>query len=225
MVKYIKRHDIFARITHWTFAVGGLGLMATGLFVFIPALANWAGPAMKGITIAHRVLAVLFIAIPVISWIIKPSNLIGSMKQLFMKWDDDDKEFMIKFFPYLLNPGKYHMPKQQFIKSGQRFSDMIMYLCIFGISLSGVLLWIGADAFSPELYALWRAGHDITFMGMAMMMPIHIYFGGGIFQPYRRLGRVMFGDGLVSESDALYHWGHWAEDELLSGENVVELDA
>jgi formate dehydrogenase subunit gamma len=32
----------------------------------------------------------------------------------------------------------------------------------------------------------------------------------------------MFGDGLVSESDALYHWGHWAEEELASGENVVE---
>jgi formate dehydrogenase subunit gamma len=33
----------------------------------------------------------------------------------------------------------------------------------------------------------------------------------------------MFGDGRVSESDALYHWGHWAEKELASGKNVVEI--
>jgi formate dehydrogenase subunit gamma len=35
----------------------------------------------------------------------------------------------------------------------------------------------------------------------------------------------MFGDGLVSESDARYHWGYWAEEELASGVNVVEVEA
>ena len=49
----------------------------------------------------------------------------------------------------------------------------------------------------------------------------HIFLGGGIFQPYRGTHRLMFGDGTVSESDALYHWGHWARKELESGKNVV----
>lgn len=31
----------------------------------------------------------------------------------------------------------------------------------------------------------------------------------------------MFGDGRVSESDALYHWGHWAREELEDGEKVT----
>ena len=35
----------------------------------------------------------------------------------------------------------------------------------------------------------------------------------------------MFGDGTVSESDALYHWGHWARQEIASGENVIEKKA
>ena len=35
----------------------------------------------------------------------------------------------------------------------------------------------------------------------------------------------MFGDGTVSEADALYHWGHWAREEMTSGEHVIERDA
>ena len=34
-------------------------------------------------------------------------------------------------------------------------------------------------------------------------------------------GALKFGDGTVSESDALYHWGHWARKELTEGENIV----
>ena len=50
----------------------------------------------------------------------------------------------------------------------------------------------------------------------------HIFLGAGIFQPYRGTAKLMFGDGTVSESDALYHWGHWARKEIATGENVVE---
>jgi formate dehydrogenase subunit gamma len=31
----------------------------------------------------------------------------------------------------------------------------------------------------------------------------------------------MWGDGKVSESNALYHWGFWAREELEKGDNVV----
>jgi len=33
--------------------------------------------------------------------------------------------------------------------------------------------------------------------------------------------KVMWKDGLISESDALYHWGHWARDVLKTDNNVV----
>ncbi|MBK5210924.1 MAG: cytochrome b/b6 domain-containing protein [Coriobacteriia bacterium] len=223
MTKYIKRHDKFARANHWAFSVGGVVLGLTGLLLFIPGLGRLVGyDTLKTATIIHRIFAVCFIMIPAISWIIRPANLKHTFHNLFMKWDDDDKEFMKLFFPYMLNPKKYHMPKQQFVKSGQRFSDILMYLCIFGIALSGILLWAGSNIVSPELYQIWLAGHDLCFLGIGIMFPIHIFLGGGIFQPYHRVSRVMFGDGLVTESDALYHWGHWADEEIASGENIVE---
>ena len=223
MTKYIKRHDAFVRANHWTFAVGGVILGITGLLLFIPGLGQLVGyNTLKTATIIHRIIAVLFIAIPTLSWIIRPANFKHTFSNLFMKWDDDDKEFMKLFFPYMLNPKKYHMPKQQFVKSGQRFSDIMMYLCIFGIALSGVLLWVGSNIGPNWLYQIWLAGHDLCFMGMCMMFPIHVFLGGGIFQPYRGVARGMFGDGYLPASDCLYHWGHWAEAVLKSGENVIE---
>ena len=50
----------------------------------------------------------------------------------------------------------------------------------------------------------------------------HIFLGAGIFQPYRGTYKLMFGNGMVSESDAIYHWGHWARKEITEGKNVVE---
>lgn len=223
MTKYIKRHDAFVRAYHWTFAVGGIILALTGLLLFIPGLGDKLGyGTLKTATILHRIFGVLFVGVPILGWIIRPQNFVHTFKNVFAKWDDDDKEFMKLFFVYLFNPKKYHMPKQHFIKSGQRFSDFMMWLCVFGIMLSGILLWVGSNAVPHWLYGLWQLGHDLCFMGIAMMFPIHVYLGGGIFQPYHRVSRVMFGDGLVNESDALYHWGHWAEEELASGKNVVE---
>lgn len=223
MTKYIKRHDAFVRAYHWTFAVGGILLLISGLFLFIPGWGDkLSQPTYAAFSLVHHIIGIIFVAVPILGWIIRPKNFTHTFKNIFMKWDDDDKEFMKKFMPYLFNPKKVHMPKQQFIKSGQRFSDFIMWLCVFGIMFTGVMLLLGSNLGPSWLFALWKMGHDLAFMGIAMMLPIHIFLGGGIFQPYRRIPRVMFGDGLVNESDALYHWGHWAEAELASGENVVE---
>ena len=67
--------------------------------------------------------------------------------------------------------------------------------------------------------------HDLGFLLIAVFGLAHIFLGGGIFQPYRGTYKLMFGNGLVSEADALYHWGHWARKEITSGKNVVEKDA
>ena len=64
--------------------------------------------------------------------------------------------------------------------------------------------------------------HDVFFLLMAIFACAHIFLGAGIFQPYRGMWKVMWKDGLISESDALYHWGHWARKELDEGKNVVK---
>jgi len=76
-------------------------------------------------------------------------------------------------------------------------------------------------AFSDEVLLWARMLHDIFFCLTVIVGIAHIYLGAGIFEPYRGTARIMFGDGKVSESDALYHWGYWANEELTTGKNVT----
>ena len=62
-----------------------------------------------------------------------------------------------------------------------------------------------------------RLLHDIFFLLLVVFVIAHIYLGAGIFQPYKRSLRTMWGDGKISESDALYHWGKWAREEIEEG--------
>ncbi len=220
MAKAIKRHDIYKRVWHWTNLISAFALMLTGAFLFIPGLGEMLGQGFLNMEqLLHRIFAVVFIGVPVIITILKPSSFGHSFKHILAPWDADDKEFMKKFVPYLFNPKKVHMPKQQFVKSGQRISDGVLYFLMIIIAITGVILWIGPAGF---LFRLALLGHDLAFFGITLIMVIHLYLGGGIFQPYKRSANLMLGDGYVSESDALYHWGHWAEEELESGENVIE---
>lgn len=133
---------------------------------------------------------------------------------------------MALFFPYLFGAKWIHMPDQHLNKSGQRFADGLLILMGILMGITGVLLILctsvfdwGATARSVILFL-----HDLGFFGICVFGMAHIFLGGGIFQPYRGSANLMFGDGTVKDSDALYHWGHWAREELTSGKNVVYKD-
>ena len=140
----------------------------------------------------------------------------------------------MKFPLYLFAPGKVHMPPQHHVKSAQRLADgALIFFCVF-LAVSGMILWLNTGllpdggwkvTFSPETLLVARLVHDVFFFLTVFVGIAHIYLGAGIFQPYRGTARIMFGDGKVSESDAAYHWGYWANEELALGKNVtVEKD-
>jgi len=223
MARYIRRHNFWARFVHWVYAVLGIFLLITGLAIFVPGLGEVLGVGfLRASSTAHAFAGIAFVVLPIIGYMAKPSNLKHIVQNLFRRWDKDDVDFM-KFFPlYLFNPKKYNMPKQHYIKSGQRASDIVMYMLILVFMCSGVLMLLGTNLLPVWIFAAARLAHVLAMMLFSILLVVHIFLGAGIFQPYRRLPRGMFGDGLVSESDALYHWGHWAEEELASGKNVVE---
>ncbi|MDO5043683.1 MAG: cytochrome b/b6 domain-containing protein [Coriobacteriia bacterium] len=224
-IRYIARHDIFKRIWHWSNIVFAFLLLISGLILFIDPIGH-SVPKL-GLQVAgvwHRIFAVSWMSVYVVTFICRPSNLINSFKHIFHAWDDDDKEFMAKFFPYMANPKNVHLPKQGFTKSGQRISDAAMYLIIFGFMISGILIWMGPDAIGVTAFSFFLFCHDLCTFGFSILIFIHIYLGAGIIPSYTpRAAGWILGNGYVRESDALYHWGHWAEDELNAEVNVVEV--
>lgn len=223
----IKRHSKQARITHGVTIVSCILLCISGLFVFVPALGQMIGaPAVFAIRMSHRVIGCIFVGVPIISALLAPKGVAHIFKNLFHSWDSDDKKWMILFFPYLFMAKWIHMPDQGEVKSGQRFADGMLWLFGAEMGITGVLLMIGstvADFGGAYGVILWL--HDLGFLMIAVFGMAHIFLGGGIFQPYRGTHRLMFGDGTTSEADALYHWGHWAREELTTHEHVSEYDA
>jgi len=224
MTRYIKRHTLQARITHDVFAISCILLALSGLFVFIPQLAA-AVPSdvVFAIRMSHRVLGVIFIAVPVVSGLTAPKGVRHLFGNYFVKWDKDDVLWLKRFVPYMLAPKKVHMPDQHEVKSGQRVADGALIIGALAIAVSGVALLVGSDA-QPDagLLLAMRLVHDIAFLWLCVFGIAHIYLGAGIFQPYRGTYRLMFGNGKVSESDALYHWGYWARAEIEKGEKTTD---
>ncbi|MCL1799132.1 MAG: cytochrome b/b6 domain-containing protein [Eggerthellaceae bacterium] len=225
MTRYIKRHTLQTRITHGTLAVSCILLAISGLFVFVPPLTALVPPQVTlAMRMAHRVLGIVFILTPLISGLLAPKGAVHFFKNYFEKWDKDDIVWMKRFIPYMLAPKKIHMPDQHEIKSGQRIADGAMILGVVAMAISGALLLAGATfaELGAGLMMAVRLVHDIAFLWLIVFGIAHIYLGAGIFQPYRGTVRLMFGDGKISESDALYHWGHWAREEIDKAENVFD---
>lgn len=222
--RYIQRHSFQTRLTHDIVAISCVWLMISGLFVFVPALSTIFGAGFtQFMRISHRVVGVIFIVTPLISAIASPAGVGRLGKKYFTKWTPEDFEFLKKFVPYMLGPKRVHMPDQDEVKSGQRFADGMLILGGLAMAVSGLVLWLGTSVFQApaEVLGIMRVVHDIFFLVLVIFVIAHAYLGAGVFQPYRGLYRLMFGNGQVAESDALYHWGFWAREEIEESKNIV----
>ncbi len=224
--RYIKRHSKQARITHDVTIICCILLCISGLFVFIPPLSQAIGAdAVFAIRMSHRIIGVIFVVVPLVSAILAPKGVSHILKNLFTKWDSDDKKWMVLFFPYLFMAKWIHMPDQREVKSGQRFADGMLWVAGPIMAIAGVILLLGSMFFElpTGVLGFFLFLHDLGFLIICVFGLAHIFLGAGIFQPYRGTHKLMFGNGMVSESDALYHWGQWAREKLESGDNVVEV--
>ena len=221
-MRYIQRQSVYARSLHWIHTIACLSLYVTGLILFIPSVAAAVGVStVQGARMIHRVMAAIFIVAPLVSMVIQPKGFKHVLQGWFFKWDDKDKEFMKKFLPYLLLGGKEHMPDQKYMKSGQAVADLGVVFFSILIALSGVILVWPAFFGGGALVQWGLLIHDGVMILLGAMLIAHIYIGAGIFQPYKGSGRLMFGDGKISEADALYHWGTWAREEIRKGDRIT----
>lgn len=135
--KYIVRHSKQARLTHGITVIACILLAISGLFVFVPQLAQAVGAdTVFVIRMSHRVLGFIFVLVPLISAIMAPKGVAHIFKNLFAKWNSDDKKWMLLFFPYLFMAKWIHMPDQDEVKSGQRFADGMLWVA--GAQLDGM---------------------------------------------------------------------------------------
>ena len=209
----VQRTTLQARLTHGTVAICCILLVITGLFVFVPPLTQAVGSDVVFVCrMAHRIIGLIFCLVPIISMITKPKGALHILKKNTVKWDHDDVMWLKLFIPYLFTCKWLHMPDASETKSGQRVSDGMIILVAILMGVTGLVLTantVGIFALGTGAHAFWLFLHDLGFFAICILGMAHILLGAGIIGPYRGMHRVMFGDGSLSEGEAIYHWGHW----------------
>ena len=221
----VQRTSLQARITHGVVAISCILLAISGLFVFCPPLAAAVGPNVTlAARMCHRVLGLIFCIVPIVSMIIAPKGALHIIKKNTVKWDHDDKMWLALFLPYLFTCKWLHMPDASETKSGQRVSDGLIILVAIFMGVTGLVLTAhvtGVIALSAGAHSVWILLHDIGFFLICVLGMAHILLGAGIIGPYRGMHRVMFGDGSLSEGEAIYHWAHWVRKLHREGSDVL----
>ncbi|NPD30585.1 cytochrome b/b6 domain-containing protein [Eggerthellaceae bacterium zg-1084] len=223
----IQRHSLQTRITHDIVAISIIWLSISGLFVLIPGLGAMVPVEFtQFLRFSHRIVGAVLLITPIVSAILAPAGVKRLWRKYITAWTKEDVEFVLKFVPYMLGPKRVHMPDQDEVKSGQRIADGMLMISALLMIVSGMVLWLGTSIWraDPSLLVVMRFIHQLFFLLMLVFVIAHAYLGGGVFQPYRGTISLMFGNGRVKESDALYHWGFWAREELEEGKNVIEYE-
>ncbi len=214
MARYV-RNSALKRFVHWTHTISTLVLFYTGLALYAPGM-NFLAKAIGGFEVSrllHRASAVAFILIPLVVIIFNFKGFTHFLAEIF-SWGKNDTAWMLKFPVYLFKANTKMPDFKGKYKPGQKFAAWLILTFAILIALTGIVLW-GHRDYAMFSTALWRWSliiHDVSMIGLGIMLLGHIYLGLGIFQPYRGAWRFIFGDGTVSEEEAFYHWPQWAEE-------------
>jgi len=126
----ILRFDLSARVLHWSHAIFFLWLLITGIHLFLTPKSLLGDPLIK---LVHIYASIPFILIPAISYISGSRYMNNDINKL-MSFKKDD----IKWFFHLFNKNYFNSK----FNPGQKANFIITLLMIFGLSLSGFVVWM-----------------------------------------------------------------------------------
>ncbi|MFQ9179613.1 MAG: cytochrome b/b6 domain-containing protein [Eggerthella lenta] len=208
-----------ARLTHGITIAACILLCISGLFVFVPALAAAVGAdTVFAIRMSHRIIGVVFVAVPLISALLAPKGVAHIFKNLFDRWDSDDKKWMMLFFPYLFMAKWIHMPDQREVKSGQRFADGMLWFAGALMGITGIIHLLGTTLFDlgAGVHGVTQFLHDIGFLLIAVFGLARIFWAQS--SSVYATAKLMFGDGTCQVDACTAHW----KPEVPQARSVME---
>jgi len=212
--KMVKRFSIHFRIAHWAMVLSFLMLYLTGLPMYTEFF-DWLYPVFGGPAGArrvHRIMAVVFIAVPFYQLIFDPNSLFHWIKQCFT-WHLHDIK-MVMAFPKDFFTGHAKVPKQDFFNGGEKINSLLqmaMWLMLVG---SGLVMWF-PQFFAAGIISWAYPIHNIA-IGLAVAVVVgHIYLSIG--HPNTRASLRGMTTGEVTAEYAKAHHGKWY-DEVMHGE-------
>ena len=216
----VEKFKLRTRWLHWIIVAAAFTLALTGLFLYVPQFGSVAQDSYT--RIIHRVAAVVFVAAPLLYFLIAPKPSLSFLKKVFT-WGKDDVEWLKAAPDYYFGGEESKMPPQPEMNSGQKLFALVAVVSFIGFLITGILMWVYKGTISSSAFEASAFVHDVCFIIGGSMTLVHIYLGA-IHPRMTEALRSMIG-GKVSVEYAKSHHGKWyaeiAGEEEEAGEEIL----
>lgn len=189
---------------HWIHTASFLVLIITGAILFVPGGGVLAeGGATR---IIHRIAAVIFIAGPILYFLLNPRMALRFIKET-LSWGKDDLGWLKAAPDYYFGGPEEKMPPQGHVNTGQKMWQLVILSTGVVFLATGVIMWFFRGNVSPGVFQWSVFTHALAFVAAFLMLLVHIYLS--IIHPRMSESLRSMLDGKVSPTYAKHHYGKW----------------
>jgi formate dehydrogenase subunit gamma len=122
----------------------------------------------------HRIAVVPFMLLPILYLMCNPKQAIELVKESFTYTREDIEWF--KHMPAYFFGRAKGLPPQGRINAGQKIHHAATFIMFITIAASGFVLWFGKGQLGTDPLALTAMVHDLSMLGLTVLMIGHLYF-------------------------------------------------
>ncbi len=205
-IRWIPKYTFVERLLHWTHTATFIPLVVTGLVLYMDTLKPLAqGDAGQWMRLVHRLVAILFIAEPVIYGILQPRRLWMHLKEF--SFEKDDLGWLKNAFGYYVWGKHDVMPPQGRFNTGEKINAMVMIVTWVLFVITGLVMWYGKGIVSAELFRWMVVVHDLTMIAAVCMFIVHLFLA--VAHPLMWAALVSMRFGVTSATYAAEHHAKW----------------
>ncbi len=171
-IRLVRRYVPTQRLVHWIGVLTFVVLLFSGIALLVPPLSFLAAGGTS--RLIHRIAVIPFVVLPILYVILNPRQA----KQLLVEsfaFSREDLEWLKHMPAYFFGRTK-GLPPQGRINGGQKLHHAATFLMFITVGISGfVLLW-GKGQLGPDGLAITAMVHDLSMLGLTVMMIGHLYF-------------------------------------------------
>ncbi|MCL4394823.1 MAG: cytochrome b/b6 domain-containing protein [Chloroflexi bacterium] len=171
-VRLIRRYVPAQRIIHWTGVITFLTLLLTGMALLVPPLSFLA--AGGSTRLIHRIAVVPFVLLPLVYAVVNPKQARELLRESFTFTRDDLRWFL--HMPAYFFGRTRGLPPQGRINAGQKLHHATTFLMFVAAAASGFVLMFAKDRLGADGLAIAASVHDLSMLGLTVMMIGHLYF-------------------------------------------------
>jgi formate dehydrogenase subunit gamma len=147
-------------------------LLLSGLALLFPPLSFLAADGVS--RLIHRLAVLPFVLLPVLYAILLPRQARELLTESFT-YTRDDLEWFKHMPAYVMGRTK-GLPPQGRLNAGQKIHHASTFVMFVTVAASGFGLWFGVGRLGPDGHALTAMVHDLSMLGLSVLMIGHVYF-------------------------------------------------